>query len=404
MNKPILAVLVILCLTFAAIIVILTNPLKVSSNIIYVPRDYAKIQWAVDNASAGDTIIVDSGPYHEHIIISKSLTLQGINGSSIIDGDCSGNVVEIFADNVNISGFTIQNSGPESWNTGVYMYNSSWCNVSSNILIHNGHGVWLNNSDNNIITGNNVSYNLIGIGLSVSHNNILTNNYVFSSTFCGIALNANDNILIGNIAENNQYGIWLVNSTNVTANGNTLKDNLYGIHLDHSDNNTIFNNNLINNTQQTEIINSASVWSTDSEGNYWSDYNELDADHDGIEDSPRTIDISNEDHYPLMGTFSNFTINWDEKLHYVTTICNFTISNFQFNGTAINFDVTGEDETAGFCRIRVPTALMNDTFTVYVDGVITPHTLLPRSNATYNYLYFTYNHSTRKVIISNSLQ
>ena len=29
-----------------------------SARTIYVPDDYEKIQWAVDNASAGDTIIV----------------------------------------------------------------------------------------------------------------------------------------------------------------------------------------------------------------------------------------------------------------------------------------------------------------------------------------------------------
>jgi len=106
-----------------------------------------------------------------------------------------------------------------------------------------------------------------------------------------------------------------------------------------------------------------------------------------------------------MGTFSDFTITWEEQLHHITTICNSTISNFNFNVTynglekAISFNVNGEDETTGFCRIRIPTALMNDTFTVYVDGVNTTYTLLLRSNATHSYLYFTYTHSTKEVII-----
>ncbi len=33
-------------------------PFSSSSNTYYVPGDFAKIQWAVDNASAGDTIVV----------------------------------------------------------------------------------------------------------------------------------------------------------------------------------------------------------------------------------------------------------------------------------------------------------------------------------------------------------
>ena len=34
---------------------------------IYVPEDYAKIQWAVDNTSVGDTIIVSDGTYTENV-------------------------------------------------------------------------------------------------------------------------------------------------------------------------------------------------------------------------------------------------------------------------------------------------------------------------------------------------
>jgi len=401
MNKIIPTSFAILYLLFAIFLMGFDISVKASPGIIHVPNDYAKIQWAIDNATVGDTILVSAGIYYEHVTIDKSLTLQGENRSSIIDGNNTGHVVTITADNVNISGLTIQNSGPGFWDSGLYTYNSSWCNISHNILVHSGHGIWFDHdSNNNIITGNNVSYNLVGIGITSSSSNIITNNYVFSSTYCGIALSgASISNLTSNIAKNNEYGIWLDYSTNVTITENTLTDNLYGIHLDHSNNNTIFHNNIINSTHQTEIINSASIWDDDFEGNYWSDYKGLDADQDGIGDTAYIIDANNTDNYPLMGTFSDFTITWEEKLHHVTTICNSTISDFQFNGTAICFNVTGEDETLGFCRIRIPTALMNDTFTVYVDGVNTPYTLLPRSNTTHNYLYFTYTHSTKEVII-----
>jgi parallel beta-helix repeat protein len=383
------------------------NSVKASPDIIHVPSDYAKIQWAIGNATEGDTIIVSAGIYYEHVTIDKPLTLQGENTSSIIDGSNTGHVVTITADNVNISGFTIQNSGPGWGDNGLYANNSKWCNISHNILIHNGHGLWLDNhSDNNILTANNVSHNLVGIAISNCGNNIVTSNYVFSSMYCGIALScASSNIIADNNASNNEYGIWLDWSTNATVTGNALTSNLYGIHLNHSDDNIIFHNNIINNTQQTEIINSTSIWDADFEGNYWNNHDGLDTDKDGIANNPYIIDANNTDNYPLMGTFSDFTITWEEKLHHVTTICNSTISNFNFsdayNGSmkALIFNVTGENETTGFCRIRIPTALMNDTFTVYVDGVNTTYTLLPRSNATYSYLYFTYNHSTKEVII-----
>jgi parallel beta-helix repeat protein len=392
-----------------------TTSVRASSDIIHVPSDYAKIQWAIGNASAGDTIIVSAGTYYEHITIDRSLTLQGENGGSIIDGNGTDNTIVICANNVNISDFTIQNSGPDSENAGVYLCNSSWCNINHNIITHNGHGIWLTDySDNNILIGNNVSYNLIGIGLSESYNNVVTSNYVFSSTLCGIALRANNNILSSNIAKSNEYGIWLTDSTNVTITGNTMVDNLYGIHLGKSSNNMIFHNNIINNTHQTQIINSTSIWDADFEGNYWSDYTGTDllsgsyqneTGSDGIGDTAYIIDANNTDNYPLMGPFSDFTVTWEEQLHHITTICNSTISNFNFNDAyngsmkALIFNVTGEDETAGFCRIRIPTTLINNAFTVYVDGVNTTYTLLPRSNATHSYLYFTYEHSTKEVVI-----
>jgi nitrous oxidase accessory protein NosD len=37
-----------------------------------------------------------------------------------------------------------------------------------------------------------------------------------------------------------------------------------------------------------------------SGGNYWSDYNGTDANHDGIGDTSHVLDANNTDHYPLM--------------------------------------------------------------------------------------------------------
>ena len=53
----------------------------VSATTDYVPDNYAKIQWAGDNASNGDTIIVRDGTYTEDINVNKCLTIQSENGS-----------------------------------------------------------------------------------------------------------------------------------------------------------------------------------------------------------------------------------------------------------------------------------------------------------------------------------
>jgi len=252
-----------------------------SSDIIYVHDNYQKIQWAINNASAGSTIFVNSGVYYEHLIIDKALTLKGENRESIIDGNGTGNVVTVTANNVDISGFTIQNSGLDFWDSGICIYFSSYHNISYNTLINNAHGIWLDGCNYSTITDNEILNNQCGIGLSFSNNNTIANNHVFSSDECGIALDySSNNTIIGNVVENNGYGIWIC-----SAEGNI-----------------VFHNNIINNTKQTHCYNSTNTWDNNGKGNYWSDYNGEDADLDSIGDTPYEIDLNNIDHYPLMET------------------------------------------------------------------------------------------------------
>ena len=56
---------------FASFLILTAFASASEAKTIYVPDDYEKIQWAVDNASAGDTIIVRDGTYYENVIICK---------------------------------------------------------------------------------------------------------------------------------------------------------------------------------------------------------------------------------------------------------------------------------------------------------------------------------------------
>jgi parallel beta-helix repeat protein len=199
-------------------------------------------------------------------------------------------------------------------------------------------------------------------------------------------------------------------SSNNTVENCVLCNGTYGTWLYHSNLNLFIHNSFINNDKNVfsgeaspAILSSGWIstnyWDNGfpSGGNYWSDYNGTDSNHDGIGGTPYVIDVNNVDHYPLMGMFNSFNVTSQCS---VETICNSTISNFQFNGTAISFNVTGENGTKGFCRICIPTDLMNGTYTVFVNGTEVPYNLLPESNSTNTYLYFTYKHSTEQILIA----
>ena len=99
-------------------------------------QTYTKIQDAIDNATNGDTIRVWDGSYNEGININKQLSILG-NGTtkSIINGSGHYNTVQISANWVNISGFTIKNadSTQSSDNDGGIKLNKvNFCNIFRN--------------------------------------------------------------------------------------------------------------------------------------------------------------------------------------------------------------------------------------------------------------------------------
>ena len=63
-----------------ALLVFCTYVGTASAGNICVPDNYTKIQWAVDNATAGDTIIVRDGKYTENVDVNRRLTIQSEAG------------------------------------------------------------------------------------------------------------------------------------------------------------------------------------------------------------------------------------------------------------------------------------------------------------------------------------
>jgi len=426
MNKTVLISFTILCLLFAVFLTGLSSNIQPvrASGTIYIRSD-GSIEGTDRIQRDGNVYTFTDNIYDSIVVERDSIVVDGTG--FILRGTGAQN-----SKGVALSGksnVTIRNMIIETFWTGIWLNMSLNINISGNLVTNNiglG-GIWLSNSSSNLISENDVMSNgNRGIQLFDSFNNTIYSNDISESnvegvflsrssnnTISGNNLTRNDrgvsvhafshcNLISGNyIANNEEYGVVLTvmaGGGNIIS-GNTIASNGHGISL-WSYGNFAYHNNFVNNTQQCMYA-STNTWDDGypSGGNYWSDYTGVDSDSDGIGDTPYIIDEVNQDNYPSMGMFSDFNVAWEKETYYVTTICNSTISDFQFNGTAICFDVTGEDETTGSCRICIPTLLMYDTYRVFVNGTEVQHTLLPCSNITHSYLYFAYPHSTQEIMI-----
>lgn len=263
---------------------VVANPLE-----ILVPDDYEKIQWAINNASDGDTIFVRAGAYKEHIVIDKRLTLIGENKrTTIISGlglelwyvkqPPFWGLVTIAASNATISGFTMRDS--ERIDMGIVVRDSYHCNITGNIIVNHAYGIDMRTRSSNNFIGNNIISNCSIYGISIhenSQNNIMRNNilknndlnlgvfsYYFhdidsSNTVNGkpiyywvnqkdkqvpsdagyVALVNSTNIVVKDLTITHTQGVLLVKSTNSTVQNLNVSNAGGGVHLEFSHNNII---------------------------------------------------------------------------------------------------------------------------------------------------------------------
>ena len=117
-----------------------------------------------------------------------------------------------------------------------------------------------------------------------------------------------------------------------------------------------------------------------------------DEDHNGTESLQVQFDVLTD----LM-----HQVTWDATVYFIRTLSNSTVSDFFFNGTAlqISFNVSGLPGTEGFCNVTTPKNLLQgDPWTITIDG--TPITnSIQTENDTHTFLYFTYTHSSTAQII-----
>ena len=252
------------------------------ANTLYVggngPGNYTTIQAAIDNATNGDTIYVFNGTYYEHISISKQLILTGEHHTTtIIDGNHTDDVLTITANQVTITGFTIQKSGEATMADAGIEIISNNVTITNNTIRANGwFGIFLNTSQFSTITNNTIHLNgQEGIFLDNCKNNDIKNNHLHNNIHCGLVLrnSTNNNIYKNDMHHNycsmslwpqsNQnhisynlfhdhpgcgIGIWDNANLNIIDHNQFYNNKKWGLVLTHTGGNLILQNTISNNT------------------------------------------------------------------------------------------------------------------------------------------------------------
>ena len=195
---------------------------------------YATIQSAIDAANTGDVISVSEGMYSENLVIKKDgISIIGKNKEkTIIDGKNSGSGIRIDgANNVKISGFTVQNSaGSGKEDAGITLYSANNNFIANSILVNNSVGISVySDSSSNIVSGNDIK-------------------------------------------SSGRYGIFIFKSNDNRISNNNIQNNKIGIYADSARTNRIYSNNFIDNSDQAYDNSGMNSWDDGKSGNYWSKY------------------------------------------------------------------------------------------------------------------------------------
>ncbi|RJQ08201.1 MAG: nitrous oxide reductase family maturation protein NosD [Dehalococcoidia bacterium] len=182
----------------------------------------------IARARPGDTIMVPPGTYREQILVDKPVSLVG-EGRPVIDGGRQGDVVLVTADDVTVSGFTIQGSGRD--------------------VVTEPAGVRIL-GDRATIEANRVRDTLYGIVMEDSEGHRILRNEVssipeFGSERRGHALyvwHTNGTTIEGNTVTGAKDGIFLGFANHNRVEGNRVTDARYGIHYMYADHNTFIDN------------------------------------------------------------------------------------------------------------------------------------------------------------------
>lgn len=325
-----------------------TTPMVAADTAVYVDAANTTGPWDgtadhpfrnISDATATEatTIYVSAGTYTENVVVTHSQSLIGASAlTTIIDGGSHGHTVyavgtEDAEITFTLSGFTIRHAGMHGFaNIACSHVNGGAIEDTTIQDCQEGDGIQLDHCTSLAI-----------------HDTIITTSYVsgISLTLCSTCT------LDHNTIRYNQKGISISYSVANLITGNTIsKNTIYGVYLFQSSQNQ-FSQNTFSMNGQPASDPCSNAWFISQQGNSWDDYGGVDANHDGIGDTPYPIPGgSNTDNYPL-GVFQTAPSQGSDNTP--PTVLSMTITPLEaFAGDPVYFSGEGHDTDGiieGYC-------------------------------------------------------
>jgi parallel beta-helix repeat protein len=370
---------IILTLEIPLLLALLTSqklPATCAGDSMIIVPSGGSIQEAINSASEGETILIRQGVYaiDYPVLVNKTVILTGESrNKTIIDGQGLATALcNILADNAEVRNLTLRN-GQTSFSYGFHLKNVKQAKIENCYIRNCTHGVYITNSSNCEIS-----------------RNLIANNYYY-----GI-------YIVGN-SFNNKF-FW-----------NTIQNNVQGVSIDlQCLKNLFYQNNFVQNSLQISGLGaSANFWNSTYPvgGNYWSGHTSVDvkkgiyqneAGNDGIADQAFQ-ESGATDFYPVMDYINVFQAYLSGSTSYYVLVSSnsSTVSDFLFAcpESFINFTLSANPKS-GFCRVAIPKGLLgvkNNSWSVAVGGV-EPGYIFVENDDYSTYLGFTYSVPTAEIV------
>ncbi len=244
---------------------------------VAVPPEAGALLIAIENAQAGDILRLSENALYEGAIeISVPLTIIG-NGATV-DGQGTGSVITVTAENVTLRGLTVlgSGSGGDGLDAGITLGKTAHgAVVEDNRVLRNlvgidvhgaknsliarntiegrqdrrmndrGNGIYIWNAPGTRVIGNDVRFGRDGVFVNTSGNNEFIGNRFRDLRFAVHYMYANNSVVSDNISEGNHLGYAIMYSDRVRIEGNlSLNDRDHGIMMNYTNKGEVLNNTI----------------------------------------------------------------------------------------------------------------------------------------------------------------